>query len=341
MKTHASLATIAIFWGTAAHGQNLLSYFERDGLNWITYNSHVAAFTVKPVRAVPKIHCERASQFLARDEVLQECRKDFSKCDEDSKELLREEARNLAFGGTFEEDGKVASYATVNWKISDEATYELNPEQLYNYANILSIDPDKSVVAQIDRGSMSLTTAPDKLIYFKGYVEKEDLSNSWFLQNKLEILSPYEYSHTFLGASAMGNNYFTLSSTFLNCDLAQKSDEYVDIAFNGTMNGLIPVSEQDGKIVQKSYEDLQSIDSGRNLTQIEKAILFGYQLGRTTTEISSKRLDANYLIDKLFAIDSEKVRLKTYENARALQEELSKVRSYQETGSLVRFFPEQ
>lgn len=335
-----SIVFLGMVWlpspSVLAVGQPDITFVMRNGINWITTKNQLAAYSIEPLRLVPSARCKRAATFIELDEVLKLCRQDFSACDEDSKELLRAEARNFAFGGTFDETGDVEAFAVVDWKIGLRNLHELNPDRLTDYARQLSIDPEKSVVARLDRQSLSLATDPNMFIFFKGHLEGRDESNSWFLQNKLEMLSPYEYHTTYLQRSVKGRDYVSLRSAFLNCDLAGKDQEYVDIAFDATVHGYFPVSAADSQIIRTSYGQLLAIEQGQSSDPMKKAILYGFQLGKAVSEVKSERLTIEYLINKMFVRDGQAVEVRKYSSDKALKAELTKANSYQERGSLVR-----
>lgn len=335
MNMRHLLLGLSMLTSAAAMSQGEITYTERDGVMWITPKYIIATYAMKPLSSVPEFQCQRAEDFLNKDEVLKQCRKDIDSCDGDTIELLRAEARRLSFGDTYDDTGKIADYSIVDWKIGKSEMDGLDPKRLEEYASRLSIDPMRSVVAKLQRSSMVLTTDPGKLLFFKGHIEEEDMSNSWFLQNKLAMLPMGDYADTFIGTSAAKRDAINIRGTFLNCDIATKGD-YIDVAYSGTMVGHIPITKQSEQVLWQSYDSLRALPIPENMESIEQAVLYGYELARTTTGLDSQRIDANYIIKKLFNTSDGQIRLKDYASKGELSSELSKAATYKESGSLVR-----
>lgn len=335
MNTRFLLLGLSMIYSWTTYGHSEITYIERDGVMWITPKYVLATYALRPMSFVPEFQCQRAYKFLNDDQVLKQCRKDLASCDNDTIDLLREEARRLSFGDSYDENGKIEDYAKIDWKISTSELNGLEPDRLEEYASMLSIDPQRSVVAKFERNGMVMTTSPGKSLFFEGHIEGKDISNSWFLQNRLEMLPMGDYADIFLGANFEKPDTIQVRGAFLNCDMASKG-EYIDVAYNGTMVGYIPVSKRSRNILWRAYSDLQDMEMPGSITSIERAILYGYELGRATSELNSNRLSANYITGKFFDTSNDQVKLNVYSSKSDLASDLSKAYSYKERGSLIR-----
>lgn len=332
MDTKSLLIVLCMGLAGESYGQYQVKYETIDGLHWISSSSESYGFGLTPVDWDGGSQCEETLTYLTTNSTVKRCKEHQGGCNE---ALLARLARKRAFGADFDRTEQASADSRVDWDISSHATERLDPELLDSYARQLGIDPAQSVVATVGTENLAHKVNYFRPIVFRPLEEGQLGGSSWFFQNEIGMLTEDLALETYFDIPTKSTNAVQLVSKFLNCELFAYPQEYVFVPFNYTMNGLRPVSQEQGTKVYQAYQKLADFEAPAGSSELEKAVLYGYVLA---THGSGVQLEMANVVNHLFDVSNGIVLLRRYGSAIELTEKLKIKTSYERKGGYLKLF---
>lgn len=321
------------------YGQYDIRFIEKNGLKWIVPGGAIDEFGINPVNWNGENECKETIDFLSQSEALKRCKEQAPTCDKATEASLVRTGRRLAFGDKFKNTGIPSDKSRVDWDIQPNQIGMLDPALLFDYASQLGIDPDNSVVSFIDGKNLARNVKYSEPVIFRTYEQGRDGGNSWFFENMLDIVTTEEASEVYLLPPTKSAKAIQFGSKILNCELFKYPSEHVYVSFDYTVAGLRPVSSSHGDEVFKAYLALKEISFNESVSEIDKAIRYGYEIAANLSETTRDTLGVKFLVDKLFHSRGGKVSLRQYADADQLRQSLQVAASYDEENSFLRLVP--
>lgn len=321
------------------YGQYDISFIEKNGLKWIVPGSTIPEFGINPVSWNGEYECKETIDFLTTSEALKTCKEQSATCDKATEASLVRSGRQIAFGEKFKNTGIPSDKSRVDWDIQPNQVGILDPALLFDYAKQLGIDPKNSVVSSIDGENLARNVRYSEPIVFRMYEPDREGGNSWFFENMLDIVTAEEAFEVYLLPPTKSAKAIQFGSKILNCELFKYPGEHVYVSFDYTVDGLRPVSLSQGNEVFKAYLALRDISFNDGVSDINKAIRYGYELGANLSEKTRDTLGIEFLIDKLFHSPQGKISLRQYMDAAQLRQSLQVAARYDKENSFLRLVP--
>lgn len=315
----------SICFSASTFAQVEIAYTEREGWFWIHRKDHSPTFGMTANHPISESLCEETETFL-KGPLVSACKRGSSTCD---KEFLADFALKRAFGRGFKTSRKPRTTSQVDWLITSELD-GLDPQQIDVYAAQLGIDPQLSVVQSVNPATLAQDLDEERPVIFRVYEKGQPGGNSWYFRHEIGMLLQTEEDKELENTiyhkkSTTEPNAIQLTSRFLNCELQDIPEEHVYLPFNFTIQGRRHVSVDDAAVAYRAAAALAEMQFPESTSAIEKSILYGFELSQRIDAKTLKSIGLKNLVNHMFAIKSDKVKVKTYESIYATQEAMSVV----------------